>query len=600
MSKSAITSMLKTISGCAITASLLWWANPVGAQNDQSQHGDTHQTPHQTPAQVGQPLPRFSQSKGVAPPVVQNVTAERIVKARSEPQNWLTYYGAYDGQRYSALDQINTENVKNLKPTWVFQYGVVGLQATPATYSFEAAPIVVDGVMFVSGWDGYVWALDAVTGQLLWQYQHAIPLDTPLCCGNVNRGVAVAKGKVFLATQNGYLVALDATNGKPVWKKAWCDVRAGESATLAPLIVKNLVIVGSSGAEYGVRGHIDAFDMDTGQRVWRRYNVPKPGEPGSETWARAGDAWARGGGTAWITGTYDPELDLVYWGTGNPGPDFDSSARPGNNLYTSAIVAFDPDDGKLRWHYQWTPHDVWDYDGVNENILFDQGDQKLLAHFDKNGYLFILDRTNGKFVRAVPFARATWGDIDPASGAIKVLRTPSVQGTAISPGPAGAKEWPHASYSPRTGLLYTPVIEATATFKIIKTEFRESMPYWSGDATVSGDNWGELKAFDPATGKQVWSVKNEHPMVASVLTTAGDLVITGKPTDEVVAYHARTGELLWQFQTGSGIHSNPVTYSVGGKQYIAVPSGWGGWIDGFAPQLFGGPRGNALFVFALP
>jgi len=580
----------------AIAVGLICSLAPVFAQHDHTEHGDVNRAP----GTVGEPLPNFSQALGTAPPVAQNVTAERIVNARSEPQNWLTYYGAYDGQRYSGLDQINTENVKNLKPAWVFQYGVVGLQATPATYSFEAAPIVVDGVMFISGWDGYVWAIDAVTGQLLWQYQHAIPLDTPLCCGNVNRGVAVAKGKVLMATQNGYLVALDATNGKSVWKKAWCDVRAGESATMAPLVVKNMVIVGSSGGEYGVRGHIDAFDIDTGRRIWRRYNVPKPGEPGAESWPKAGDAWARGGGTAWITGTYDPELDLVYWGTGNPGPDFDSKARPGNNLYTSSVVAFDPDDGQLRWHYQWTPHDIWDYDGVNENILFEQNGRKLLAHFDRNGYLFILDRTNGKFVRAVPFARVNWGEIDATTGAVRVLRTPTPQGTSINPGPAGAKEWPHASYSPRTGLLYTPVIEATATFKIIKNEFRESMPYWGGDAAVSGDNWGELKAFDPATGKQVWAVKNDHPMVASVLTTAGDLVVTGKPTGEVVAYHARTGEPLWQFQTGSGIHSNPVTYSVNGKQYIAVPSGWGGWLDGFAPQLLGGARGNALFVFALP
>ncbi len=545
------------------------------------------------------PYTALQASPGTAPPVAQNVTSERLMRARSEPQNWLTYYGAYDGQRYSTLDQINTGNVKNLKPAWVFQYGVIGLHATPATHSFEAAPIVVDGVMYVSGWDGYVWALDAATGNLLWQYQHAIPLDTPLCCGNVNRGVAVAKGKVFVATANGHLLALDATNGKPVWDKTWCDVRAGESATMAPLVVKNLVIVGSSGAEYGVRGHIDAFDLDSGQRVWRRYNVPKPGEPGGDTWGR-GDAWTRGGGSAWITGSYDPELDLVYWGTGNPGPDFDGSVRPGNNLYTCSVVAFDPDDGQLRWHYQWTPHDVWDYDGINENILFDQGGQKLLAHFDKNGYLFILDRTNGKLVRVTKFARADWADISELTGRVTVHKIPTPQGVDINPGPAGAKEWPHAAYSPKTGLLYTPVIEATANFKLLPNEFRESMPYWGGNVKVTEKNWGEIKAFDPATGKQVWAWKNEHPMLGSILATAGDLIFTGEPTGEFDAFNARTGELLWQFQTGSGIHSNPVTYSINGKQYIAVPSGWGGWIEGFAPQLFGQPRGNALFVFALP
>ncbi|HZH97658.1 MAG TPA: PQQ-binding-like beta-propeller repeat protein, partial [Fimbriimonadaceae bacterium] len=405
--------------------------------------------------------------------------------------------------------------------------------------------------------------------------------------------------KVFVGTANGHLVALDGVTGKPVWQKVWCDVRAGESATMAPLVVKNLVIVGSSGAEYGVRGHIDAFDIDTGQRVWRRYNVPKPGEKGYDTWGGS-DAWARGGGTAWITGTYDPELDLVYWGTGNPGPDFDGSVRPGNNLYTSSVVAFDPDDGQLKWHYQWTPHDLWDYDGVNENILFEQNGRKLLAHFDKNGYLFIIDRTNGEFVRATKFARVNWGDIDENTGRVTVLQKPTPQGVQINPGPAGAKEWPHASYSQKTGLLYTPVVEATGLFKWTKQEFRESLPYWGGEAKVVGDHWGEIKAFDPATGKQVWAQRTSGPMVASVLTTAGDLVITGQPTGEVVIYHARTGELLWQYQTGSGIHSNPVTFSVGGKQYIAVPSGWGGWLEGFAPKLFGQPRGNSLFVFALP
>ncbi|MBW3656162.1 MAG: PQQ-binding-like beta-propeller repeat protein, partial [Gemmatimonadetes bacterium] len=360
------------------------------------------------------PFPAFNEAiRGTAPNVTATVTGDRLTRARAEPQNWMTYYGAYDGQRFSSLDQVNTANVSRLRPAWNFQFAPVGLIANPATYSFEAAPIVVDGVMFVSGWDGYLWALDAVTGQVLWQYQHAIPLDVPLCCGNVNRGVAVAKGKVIMATQNAHLVAIDATNGQKVWEQVFGDVRAGESATMAPLVVKNMVIVGSSGAEYGVRGHMDAFDIDTGRRIWRRYNVPRPGEPGIETWG-GGDAWERGGGTAWITGTYDPELDLVYWGTGNPGPVFSDRERPGSNLYTSSVVAFDPDDGSTRWHYQWTPADVWDYDGVNENILIDRDGRKLLAHFDKNGYYFLLDRTNGQLVTVAPFARTTWGDIDRA------------------------------------------------------------------------------------------------------------------------------------------------------------------------------------------
>jgi len=549
------------------------------------------------------PFSDLNESKtGAAPPVVLGVTPERIINARSEPQNWLTYYGAYDGQRFSALDQINSGNVKDLRVAWMFQSGAIGLVAAPATYAFEATPIVVDGVMFLTGYDGYVWALDAATGRLLWQYRHAIPLDVPLCCGNVNRGAAVAAGKVFVTSQNGHLVALDAGSGKEVWDKPFVDVRAGESATIAPLVVKSLVIVGSSGAEYGVRGHIDAFNVATGERVWRRYTIPKPGEAGSETWQdKEKTAWERGGGAAWITGTYDPALDLLYWGVANPGPDFDGSPRPGDNLYTNSVLALDPDDGSIKWHYQWTPHDVWDYDGINENILFDHEGQKLLAHFDKNGHLFILERTSGKLVRVAPFARVTWGTMDPATGRRSVKLTPTPEGVEICPGPAGAKEWPHAAYSPATGLLYTPVLEQCGVYKTKKTEFKESMPYWGGgveNRQIEGR--GEVKAFDPATGREVWAWKARYPIVSSLLATSGDLLFAGEPTGEFDAFNARTGELLWQLQTGNGIHGSPISYSVKGKQYIAVPTGWGGWLKGFAPQLYGAPRGQALVVFSLP
>jgi alcohol dehydrogenase (cytochrome c) len=545
----------------------------------------------------------LAETPGVAPQVASSVNYERILGARAEPQNWLTYYGAYDGQRYSSLDQINTENVGRLTPAWVFQCGAIGLQAGATTYAFEAAPIVVDGVMYITGWDGWCWALDAVTGQELWRYRHAIPFDVSLCCGNVNRGVAVAHGKVFYVTQNAHVIALDAADGKCLWDKTYGDVRAGESATVAPLIIKNKVIVGSSGGEFGVRGHLDAFDIDSGEHLWRCYTVPKPGEPGSETWPSDGEAWARGGANCWLTGTYDPELNLLYVGTGNPAPDFDGEVRPGDNLYTDSLVAVDPDVGQIRFHYQYNPHDVWDYDSIAEHILFELDGRKVLAHFDKNGYGYIIDRTNGELIRAFPFVdRITWGDVTP-EGKVTPKVYPDKEGEPVHfwPGPAGGKEWTHAAYSQDTGLLYVPVQDVGATATRRRREFKEGIPYWGAGVAVDlEDAYGSVSAFDPADGREVWRWRNETPICASVLATGGGLVFAGEPTGEFNALNASTGELLWQFQCGSGHHSSPTTYSVGGRQYIAVPSGWGGWIEGFNPGMLGAPHGAALFVFALP
>src|ERR1700742_4126339 len=460
---------------------------------------------------------------GEAPQVTDSVNYERIRQARTaEPQNWLTYYGAYDGQRYSELDQINTGNVAQLKTAWVFQCGAVGLQAGATTYAFECAPIVVDGVMFITGWDGWCWALDAVTGQELWRYRHAIPFDVSLCCGNVNRGVAVAHGKVFYVTQNAHLAALEATNGKPVWDQVYGDVRAGESATVAPLIVKDMVIVGSSGGEFGVRGHLDAFKLETGERVWRCYMIPKPGEPGSETWPEDGEAWQRGGAHCWATPTYDPHLNLLYYGTGNPCPDFDGDVRLGDNLFTDSGVAVDADTGKIKAHFQYTPHDLWDYDSTMEHILFDLDGQKLAAPFDKNGFLYILDRTNMETVRVAPFVdRIDWGEVDE-KGNVTPKLYPDKEGDPVHfwPGPAGAKDWTHACYNPNTELLYVPVQDVGATATRRRREFKESIPYWGAGVAVDLEDMAvSVSAFDPRTGAEKWRCPNDIPMCASVLTT---------------------------------------------------------------------------------
>ena len=466
---------------------------------------------------------------GSAPPVTKGVTYGRILNARSEPQNWLTYYGAYDGQRYSPLDQINTDNVRRLTPAWVFQAGNLGMTAGASTYAFEASPIVVDGTMFVSGWDGWCWAIDAATGAELWRYRHASPYDVSLCCGNVNRGVAVAEGLVFMTTLNAHIIALDAETGKKVWDTTYGDVRAGESATVAPLIVKDMVIVGSSGGEFGNRGHAEAFKRETGERVWRTYMVPKPGEPGSETWPDDGEAWQRGGGNCWVTPTYDPDLNLIYQGTGNPCPDFDGAVREGDNLYTDSIIAVDVDAGQIRWHYQCTPHDVWDYDSIGECILFESDGRKLLGHFDKNGYFFVMDRTNGALVQITPYVdRITWGAIT-RDGKVTAKVYPDEEGVPVHfyPGPAGAKEWTHAAYSPRTELFYVPVQDVGATATRRRREFKESIPYWGAGVQVDiEDMAGSISAFD-ANGEEKWRWRNELPMCASVLATGGDLRLVG-------------------------------------------------------------------------
>lgn len=548
-------------------------------------------------------LSGLSQVPGSAPQVANTVNYERILNARSEPHNWLTYYGAYDGHRFSQLDQINTENVKDLTPAWVFQFGSSGLHAGASTYAFETTPIVVDGVMYVTGWDGWVWAMDAVTGQLHWQYKHAVPFDTSLCCGNVNRGCAVGHGKVFVVTLNAHVLALDAETGKCVWDKTWGDVRAGESGTVAPLLVKDLVIVGSSGGEFGNRGHLDAFNVETGDHVWRCYTVPKPGEPESDTWPADSDAWQRGGGNTWVTGTFDPETNLLYWGTGNPAPDFDGEVREGDNRWTDSVIAVDVDTGRIHWGYQCTPHDLWDYDSNMECILFEEDGRKLLGHFDKNGYFFVLDRVNGALVRVTPFAeRIDWGEITPDGNVIPKIY-PDKEGESVHfwPGPAGAKEWTHASYSPRTELFYVPVQDVGSTVARVRRQFKESIPYWGASVTVDSDDMnGFLKAIDAHTGEEKWRWHSPTPLCASTLVTAGDVVFTGTPTGEFHAFDARNGVHLWQFQTGSGHHSSPISYSVNGRQYIAAPVGWGGWVEGFAPGMLGGPHGDALFVFALP
>lgn len=531
------------------------------------------------------------------------ISSERIANAPSrEPGEWLTYHGSYDAQRFSRLDQINTSNVARLSEAWRLYL--------PVPHGFETTPLVADGVMYITtGGHTAVHALDATTGRELWHYTAQVPKDVPACCDWVNRGVAIGGGKVFFVTLDAKLVALDAMTGKAVWQQTLADYRDGYTSTVAPLFVNDKVIAGISGGEYGIRGFLDAYDATTGKRAWRFWTIPGPGQPGHDTWGGK-DTWRTGGGPTWVTGAYDPELDLLYWTVGNPAPDFNGEVRPGDNLYTNSVLALDPDDGKLRWHFQWTPHDVWDYDGVNEVILadltVDGRPVKALIHADKNAHFYVLDRTNGRFIKAAPFARQTWAKQIDAKTGRPVVNPPAKLSPAMEPlcpGPAGAKEWNHMAFSPVTGMAYIPVIENCAVFRTGQAFYRTGLPFWGSVADAGalgpGESSGRMLALNATTLEKAWETKTEWPVLSGVLATAGSLVFWGEADGKLHASDAKTGKDVWTHQAPMGMHAPPITYAIGGKQYVAFPVGWGGWINGFAPGLRDQPRGHLLLVYAL-
>ena len=377
------------------------------------------------------------------------VTYERLLKAVDEPHNWLTYSGDYSGRRYSLLKQIHTGNVEQLAVHWVFQ--------TRTPDKFEATPLVIDGIMYLSAPEGHAYALDAGTGRLIWSYQYKLPRENATLLWPANRGLAALGDKVFLATLDAHVVALDSKTGDVVWDVAADDYRKGYSFTSAPLVVKDKVVVGVSGGEYGIRGFIDAYDTETGKHAWRFYTIPGPGEPGNETWP--GDSWKAGGAPAWLTGSYDPELNLIYWGTGNPGPDLYGGDRKGDNLYSDSVVALDADTGKLKWYYQFTPHDLHDWDSTQIPMLLDleyQGrPRKLLAFANRNGFFYLLDRTNGKFLLGKPFVRVTWAnEIGPDGRPVRLPNgDPTEEGNYVCPGVIGGTNWMSPSFHPQNGLF---------------------------------------------------------------------------------------------------------------------------------------------------
>lgn len=499
------------------------------------------------------------------------VPYERIRNAEREPQNWLTYSGNYASHHYSALKQINRANVAQLNVAWMYQ--VRGRQ------HFETTPLVFDGVMYITDPPSDVTALDLRTGRPLWHYRRTIPPGVPVCCGQVNRGVAALGDQIFVNTIDAHLVALDAKTGRVRWDVEVADWKLAYSMTAAPLAIKDKIIVGIAGAEYGVRGFLDAYDPKSGKRLWRFWTTPGPGEPGNETWS--GDSWQRGGATTWVTGSYDPDLNLLYWGTGNPGPDYDGAVRLGDNLYSDAVIAVDADTGKLKWHFQFTPHDVHDMDSNQIPVLLDANWQgrprKLMLFANRNAFYYVLDRATGEFLHAKQFTRQTWAKgLDAKGRPIPNPATdPSETGAAVYPDDDGTSNWFNASYSPRTKLFYQNVREKGGIYFKVNTEFQPGRLYLGAikrDITTE-EPYGTVRAWNALTGEQAWKFDLQSPPWGGVLATAGDVVFSGSMEGDVFALDALTGKLLWRFQTGGEIWSNPMSYQFEGKQFICLAAG---------------------------
>jgi alcohol dehydrogenase (cytochrome c) len=503
------------------------------------------------------------------------VTYDRLLKARTEPGNWLTYSGDYRSHHYSTLKEITADNVHKLRAKWIYQMH---------KQKVETTPIVVDGVMYITRPPSDVIALDAETGRALWTYEHRLPGKVYVCCGEVNRGLAVLGNTLFLTTLDAKLVALDARAGRVLWKRELADPSLNYTATGAPLAVKDKVIVGIAGAEGGIRGFLDAYDARTGERAWRFWTIPAPGEPGSETWT--GDSWRYGGGSTWLTGSYDPELNLIYCGTGNPGPEYNGDVRPGDNLFSCSLLALDPDTGTLKWHFQFTPHDTRDWDATQVPVLLDSTiggrPRRLVVMPSRNGFYYVLDRQSGEFLFARPFVKQTWAkEIDKKGRPIvNPGQEPTPEGNeSIWPGVDGGHNWMSPSYNPDTKLLYFNAREERRRF--FKTDAPEFQP---GEAFFGGgggggarfrpeESWGKLVAMVPETGDIRWEHRILTPPWAGVLSTAGNLVFSATPSGNFYALDARSGKELWRFNGGERVYASPITFLSRGRQMITIPIG---------------------------
>lgn len=539
-----------------------------------------------------------------------------VAKAAADAGQWPMYGRTYDNQRFSPLNQINTGNVAKLKLAYTLQLG--------ALRSNESTPIVVGDTLYVSSSWGpkTVFALDAKSGAIKWRYEPELPNDMMQygCCDVNNRGVSYADGKIFVGRLDGHLVALDATTGKEIWKVQVVDYKQGSVITSPPLVVKNLVITGYGGGEYGGRGSLTAYDTSTGKEVWKTWTVPGAGEPGNDTWK--GDTWKTGGGAAWLIGSYDPKTNTVFWGTSNPSPWNALVRGTGTgeygkftNLYTASTIALDAGTGKIKWFLQGTPHDAWDYDGVNEAVLADLNiggkATPVMMKADRNGFFYVADRTSGKLVSAQHFVPTTWAksvDLATAKPVEVAEKRPRMKFRAldICPNLIGGKNWQPMSYSPQTGLVYIPTNNICMDMEDDEVEYKRGTFFLGKDFPAKpgpGGYLGELVAWDPVKQKKVWGLKEPGPFNGGTTVTAGGLVFSGNIDGFFRAMDAKTGKVLWSVNLGSGITAGPTTFSVDGKQYVAVVVGRSVSIPPFLGDVGNSmtrtPEGGALFVFTL-
>jgi alcohol dehydrogenase (cytochrome c) len=501
------------------------------------------------------------------------VTAEQLLAGTANPSHWLMFAGDYSGRRHSPLTQITPQNVSRLVHEWTFQTATLG--------AFEATPLVHDGVIYATGANNHAWALDARTGRSFWRYRRELPADLRVCCGPVNRGFAILGNRLFMTTLDAHLVALDARTGGVLFDVALDDYKRGYASTIAPIVVRNKVIVGVAGGEYGAPGFIDAYDAESGKRVWRHSTIPAKGEPGSETWPP--DALERGGAGVWVTGSYDPELNLLFYGTGNPSPDFHGDDRKGDNLFSNSLLAIDADSGKRRWHYQFTPHDVHDWDSTHVPVLADLAiggqTRKVVMVANRNGFFYTLDRTNGALIVAKPYVHTTWAKEIGKDGRPILLpnNTPDDKGTVTCPDLSGGTNFYPPSYDPNLRLFFVNARETCATYFGWRSDFKRG-EWFLGGATQKAEGpqgtFGALRAIDPATGEHKWEVKYPNPGTAGVLTTASGIAFTGDDSGSVLAVESRSGKLLWHYNMGSPVHgTSPMTYMLDNRQFVLVPAG---------------------------